>query len=154
MLTRIGPFHSQGRGVGRSLELLALAKFVQASARSTTRLYGLVVGRGDNRTRPTAVNFTPAAATRADAEPCTLLAEGGCLGELPDALDPFLSHDHAPHVIAAFRANHMRGNRGAALRAKLQLARRLRVVSPAATGTGIGMFTLRYGHGTLNLGAR
>lgn len=65
--------------------------------------------------------------------------------------------DRAAHVVAAIRADHMRRNRGAALRAIMQLLRLLLIVGPTGTGTGITLTTLWYGHdnhrdGTATLG--
>jgi hypothetical protein len=60
------------------------------------------------------------------------------------------------HVVTAVRADHVRGHRGAALRAVGQLLGLLGVVGPPAARPGIRVSALGYGHGSsrLKLGNR
>jgi hypothetical protein len=54
--------------------------------------------------------------------------------------------DRAAHVVAAIRADHVRRDGRAALRAVMQLLRLLLIVGPAGTGAGITLTALWYGH--------
>lgn len=55
--------------------------------------------------------------------------------------------DHAAHVIPAFRADNMGGNRSAALRADRQVFRLQSIVCTTLAGSGIGLFSLGNCHG-------
>src|ERR1700736_6672645 len=54
--------------------------------------------------------------------------------------------DRATHVVTAIGTDHVRGNRGAALGAILELARFLEVMRPPRAGPGVGMLAFGDSH--------